>query len=65
MGIIIPKRKNPISASACFILTLLITKATGQPRITMPRRVRTATIVLFKKYLGIADMVSALIKFPR
>ena len=61
IGIIIPNRKNPISASACFILTLLITKATGQPSKTIPISVSTATTVLLIKYLGIEDIVNALI----
>ena len=54
-----------MSASACFILTLLITNATGQPRTTIPVTVSTATMVLFRKYLGIAEMVSGADVIPQ
>ena len=46
------KRKNPISALAYLTFTLLITKETGHPRITMPIRVSTATTVLSKNIWG-------------
>ena len=61
IGTIIPNRKNAISALAYFTFTLLITNATGHPRTTMPRSVRTATTVLLRKYLGMDEIVSALI----